>query len=295
MPSSHYGGWYDGGRMNLSDIVNRVLPEPWGDADKIPWDEPAFSRRMLREHLDQTHDAASREFDKIDAHVRWIHEAVLGSRPAKILDLGCGPGLYTSRLAQYGHECTGIDFSPASVEYAIQQASEESLSCEYRHEDLRTAEFGDGYDLAMLIFGEFNSFPPADAEAILSKARAALTEDGVLLLETTTEETIRESAEQPTSWYAEKSGLFSAEPHMLLAEHFWHEEQDARTTRWFLIDAASNEVTRYAETMQVYTDDGLEALLRRVGFSVVERAPSLIGGDDPEQPELTVTLARGRT
>lgn len=31
--------------------------------------------------------------------------------PTRILDLGCGPGLYTSRLARLGHCCVGIDFS----------------------------------------------------------------------------------------------------------------------------------------------------------------------------------------
>jgi SAM-dependent methyltransferase len=247
---------------------------------------------MLREHLSQEHGAASRRFAKIDRHVRWIHETVLGSRPSKILDLGCGPGLYSSRLAERGHECTGIDFSPASIEYAIQQASEESLACEYRHADLRTADFGDGFDLVVLIFGEFNSFPPAVAEAIVTKARAALSDDGVLLLETISEQTIRESATQPASWYADKSGLFSAEPHIVLTEHFWHEKQSARTTRWFVFDATSGGVTRYAETMQVYTDGELEALLQRAGFGSVERVPSLTGEADSGQPELTVALAR---
>ena len=27
------------------------LPEPWDEGDNIPWNEPGFSRRMLREHL----------------------------------------------------------------------------------------------------------------------------------------------------------------------------------------------------------------------------------------------------
>jgi hypothetical protein len=56
--------------MNLIDIVNRIpIPEPWVEGEKIPWNEPAFSARMLQEHLSQEHDAASRRFATIDAHV----------------------------------------------------------------------------------------------------------------------------------------------------------------------------------------------------------------------------------
>jgi predicted TPR repeat methyltransferase len=43
---------------------------------------------------------------------------VLQSEPQRILDLGCGPGLYTQRLASLGHTCVGIDISPASIAYA---------------------------------------------------------------------------------------------------------------------------------------------------------------------------------
>lgn len=37
----------------IRDSANAVLPE---DVRKIPWDEPAFSRRMLENHLSQEHD-----------------------------------------------------------------------------------------------------------------------------------------------------------------------------------------------------------------------------------------------
>ena len=31
----------------------------WGGQYKIPWNDPDFSRRMLREHLSQEHESAS--------------------------------------------------------------------------------------------------------------------------------------------------------------------------------------------------------------------------------------------
>ena len=41
--------------MNISDIVGRKIPpDPWTEGDNIPWDDPAFSERMLKEHLTQS-------------------------------------------------------------------------------------------------------------------------------------------------------------------------------------------------------------------------------------------------
>src|SRR3712207_6228310 len=98
--------------VNLLDVVHRTpIPDPWAEGEKMPWTpwtDPAFSRRMLAEHLSQAHDRASRRAKTIATHVDWIHRIVLLGRPARILDLGCGPGLYTSRLAALGHECAGI-------------------------------------------------------------------------------------------------------------------------------------------------------------------------------------------
>ena len=158
--------------MKLIDVVRRqAIPEPWAEGEKIPWNDPDFSRRMLQEHLSQDHDHASRRFAIIDKHVGWIHSLLLG-RPARILDLGCGPGLYASRLARLGHECVGIDFSPASIAYAREQAQAENLRCTYLQQDIRVADYGAGYGLVLLIFGEFNVFSPIDARAILRKAHA---------------------------------------------------------------------------------------------------------------------------
>ena len=90
--------------MTLLDLASRAIPAlPWHEGDNIPWDDPAFSVRMLREHLAQSHDAASRRAITINRQVDWLHRGVLDARPVAILDLGCGPGLYTSRLARLGH------------------------------------------------------------------------------------------------------------------------------------------------------------------------------------------------
>ena len=131
----------------------------WDGPYKNPWDDPKFSRRMLREHLSQDHDLASRQVEWIDKQVAWIDRELLRGEPSQILDLGCGPGFDTHRLAMLGHHCLGIDFGPASIEYANQNNPDTSR-CEFVLGDLRRADFGGPYDLAMILYGELNVFAP---------------------------------------------------------------------------------------------------------------------------------------
>lgn len=280
--------------VRLTDLPHRTIPPvPWAEADNIPWHEPGFSARMLKEHLSQEHDAASRRQEKIDRHTAWIHGHVLGGRPTSILDLGCGPGFYSTRLARLGHRCTGIDYSPASIDYARRTAETESLACVFTHADMRDADFGRDHGLIMLIYGEFNVFRPADIRHILRKARTALADGGILLLEPHPFAVIRHMADEGSTWYASRGGLFSYEPYIVLTETFWDEAQAAVTIRHYVVDAATAEVTPYAQSMQAYTDEEYRTVLAECGFLHISTYPSLLGDVDPEQSQLFVLVARG--
>ncbi len=277
----------------LLDLVSRrPMPEPWEEGDNIPWDQTGFSQRMLAEHLSQAHDMASRRALKIEEHVRWIHSEVLGERRTRILDLCCGPGLYTSRLAALGHECVGIDFSPAAIAYAQEQAAASKIPCRYVREDVRAAEFGAGFGLVMMVFGQFNVFCPTEARTLPSKARQALTDGGVLLLEAHTLSAVERMGTCGASWYSAARGIFSSRPHFVLEEHFWHAEMKAATTRFFVVDAASGRLTAHAMTTQGYSDGEYRSLLAESGFDDTSCSPSLTGQGDPSQPDFVVLRAR---
>ncbi len=245
---------------------------------------------MLNEHLSQAHDAASRRFTTIDRHVDWIHSTLLSQQPTSILDLCCGPGFYASRLAHLGHTIFGIDYSPASIEYAVATAAREQLSCTYDFQDVRKAEYPHGMGLVMLIYGEFNVFRPADAVMILDKAWQALTPGGLLLLEPHPWSVVKRLGDAPPSWYSSPGGLFSDDPHLVLKENFWDELTNTATMRYFVLDVGSGEITPYAQSMQAYSDDEYRELLASHGFSDIQILPGLLGDDSPQ--ELMAIVAR---
>lgn len=279
--------------MKLTEIVQRVpVPTPWGEGENIPWNDPAFSRRMLDQHLSQDHDRASRPYDVIDKHVDWIHSTLLRGEAGRVLDLCCGPGLYTSRLAALGHDCVGIDFSPASIEYAGELSRENGVEVEYILGDVRDAEPGTGFDLVMLIFGELNVFPPSDAALLVRGAHDALVPGGALLLEPQRYDAVRETGEGPSTWYTAERGLFSASSHLCLEEHFWDEESRTATTRFHIVDAATGGVERHAMTVQAYTNKGYGRLLSECGFDDGDVLDSLPGTPEDRFRELLAIVAR---
>ena len=275
-------------KITLTDLIQRdIAPKPWAEGEKIPWNDPEFSRRMLKEHLSQKHDAASRRTRTIKKHVEWIHNFVLDEKPSRILDLGCGPGLYSARLAALGHATVGIDFGPASIEYAVKHAH---ANCSYTLGDIRTTDFGSGHDLVMLIFGEFNVFKLEDAKLILSKAYVALNPGGKLLLEPQTFNAVYETGNQPATWYSAENELFADEPHLCLMESFWDSEHTVAIERFYIVDVASREVNRYSASTVAYEEEQLAKLIKEAGFNSLDFYPSLTGQPD-EQSGLMVVLA----
>jgi len=275
--------------MILKDILNRNMDlQPWVEGERIPWDAPAFSQRILREHLTQSHDAASRRKVKIKKQVDWIQRQILRGKPSRILDLGCGPGLYAAPFTKLGHTYTGIDFSPACIDYARENAP---AGCTYQLGDLRQVDYGSGYGLILYIFGALNIVRKAEASSILKKAYAALQPGGVLLLEVSSLEAVDQIGNQPSMWYSAESSLFSDRPHLCLMENFWDEEQAIATERFYLIDAATGQVTRHAASTQAYDEEQIESLLRETGFGEVAFFPSLTGKVESELNDFLVVAA----
>ncbi|MCB2154428.1 class I SAM-dependent methyltransferase [bacterium] len=239
----------------------------WAGAYKIPWNDPDFSRRMLKEHLTQDHDMASRRLDWIERQVAWIHRELLAEKASRVLDLGCGPGLYSRRLSELGHTVQGIDFGPASIEYAQQNNSHPSR-CEFILGDIRESAFGGPHDLVMLLFGEMNVFSPAEIRAILVKARKSLDPaGGQLIAEAQTFASTYDSGHADASEYEAESGLFSDRPHRCRTVSHWFADAGVAMQEFTITDRESGEEEHFRSTTKAWKTEEFEALFAEAGFA----------------------------
>lgn len=253
----------------------------WSGKYKIPWDDPDFSRRMLKEHLSQDHDLASRKQETIEAQVQWVHENLCDSTPSRLLDIGCGPGLYMGPFLKLGYDCCGIDFSPASIEHAHSHFGDKA---HFIKDDIRSVDFGSGYDAAMMLFGELNVFSPKECRQVLRKVYNALAPGGKLLLELHTFDAVKRIGETPGSWYRSGTGLtglFSDKPYICLIENRWFEREQTALQQFHVVDAESGTVTSYRSTTRAWSDEEYQELLIKAGFSdVIPHYDFTMGSDD---------------
>ena len=154
------------------------------------------------------------------------------------------------------------------------------------------ADLGGSFDLALLIFGELNSFPPADAKTILANTRRAVDPSGALVLEVASEHQVRSLGGQPSTWFGARQSVFSDDPHLCLKECAWHDESRTAIERYVVVTLQSSEVAHYASTTQAYSDDEYGELLRDAGFRRVERHASLSGESSDDDAGMLVLVAR---
>lgn len=160
-------------------------PALWQRSCEPFWDDEHISKGMLEAHLNPEWDAASRRHSYIDCSVKWFGSIIpAGSR---ILDLGCGPGLYTKRLSDSGYDVTGIDWSRRSIAYAKEQDSK----TEYIYLDYLKMNYSEAFDAITLIYCDYGALIPDERKMLLSKIHRALKPNGLFIFDVFTERKVQ--------------------------------------------------------------------------------------------------------
>lgn len=254
----------------------------WDRAYKIPWNDPGFSKRMLIEHLSQDHDKASRRSEWIQKQVAWIHKHLLCGKPSRVLDLGCGPGLYSHRLASLGHNCLGIDFGPASIEYALKHRPDRPI-CDFILGDIRHIEFSGPNDLVMVLFGEVNAFSPEEVRQIFRKAHASCQADGQLIVEASTPASVKAIGTAEASEYDCESGLFSDHPYRCRTENHWLPDEQAAIQTFSITGTDTGQTRVYRNTLKAWSENEMINLLGEAGFTMTSQCEAWPSNTDTLQ------------
>ena len=188
------------------------------------WTDPYIAAQMLEAHLDPNVDAASYKTEFIDRSVKWILSLPLPEN-ARLLDIGCGPGLYTKRFAERGLDVTGLDFSENSIAYA----REHDGKSEYILGDYLALETDGIFDMVTLIMCDYGALIPDERANLLRRVHKALKPGGLFLFDVLTP--LRgKGRHDVTSWDSNPAGGFwSSKPYICLnAENYYGEIAEGR-------------------------------------------------------------------
>lgn len=253
------------------------------------WDDEHISASMLKAHLDPNMDSASRLEKTIDKAVAFIAGTVGLNPQHKMIDLGCGPGLYTQRFYQYTQQITGMDYSRRSIGYAKDYAQEHQMTIEYIYQNYLTLEYEEVFDLVTLIYLDLFVPKPEDRSNLLRRIHRSLKVGGYFIFDVPT----KYEANLPvrTTWEAHDSGFFKATPHLLLTTYFKYDEEKTNLDQYVVLDEKGNTKV-YRIYLSYYTLEEIIEYISGFGFEVQSYYEDLTGKPHTQESETIALIVR---
>jgi ubiquinone/menaquinone biosynthesis C-methylase UbiE len=261
--------------MDINEIIKTVgNPKPYDKGKDIMWTDAHISKFLLEAHINPEIGVASRTSEDIDKTVDMINKMV--KPESKILDLGCGPGLYTERLASKKHKVTGVDFSKNSIEYAIKQREKNQSDVEYINGDYLKLHFEEQFDLIMMIYCDFGVLVPEERISLMKMIYKALKPGGVFLFDAIDEKTI-ERSNFNSSWEMSEGGFWKPTPYICLSKNYHFSETKATLEEHIVIDnEGSYKLYRFWN--HYFNQEDVEKTFEQIGFSKVKSINNVVNG-----------------
>jgi cyclopropane fatty-acyl-phospholipid synthase-like methyltransferase len=246
---------------------------------------------MLKFHLDGDVDLSSRNAKFIHRSVDWILSRFNVSAGTKIADFGCGPGLYSAKLARRRADVTGIDFSKRSIRYARETAAREGLSIRYLNQNYLEFETNDRFNLVLMIMCDFCALSPDQRRTMLNKFHTILEPGGAVLLDVYSMVAFAERTEVATYEANLLGGFWSPNRYYGFLNTFMYEEERVVLDKYTLIEPSRTR-TVY-NWLQYFSPELLESEFADCGFSV-ENCYSDVAGTpfDPHSTEFAIVARK---
>lgn len=229
------------------------------------WDDPHIANGMLEAHLDPNTDSATRKHDFINRSVEWVCRQMPPEMYPRLLDLGCGPGLYAERFCTKGYLVTGVDISENSLGYARQQAVQQQLKIQYVNQNYLEITYQSCFDLAVLLYCDYGVLPDWERKIVLRNIYQALSPGGGFILDVFTPGHSKDT-EEYTDWSYQEEGFWRKEPHLCLYRYWKYEEAAVYLDQYILITERKEE--QYLLWEHRFTADELKVELEQAGFQI---------------------------
>jgi len=249
--------------------INSTQPALFEKLESNIWTDPYIQTNMLKAHLDLSSDAASRRKESIDTIVDFIQKHIKDT--GHILDLGCGPGLYTERFAEQGYKITGIDFNKKAIEYASRRTSD----IRYIEGDY-IQQFPHGsYDAIMMIYCDMGTHSDSDRDTLLENCYLSLNEGGKLIFDVFNERIIDDKTEGSSWEYNPDGGFWSESEYLILKQCFHYPQNKAFADQYNLI-TEENKIKHFIVWDRYYSEDEITDILEKIGFKNINITSDLL-------------------
>jgi SAM-dependent methyltransferase len=255
------------------------------------WTDPHISAQMLRYHLDGSVAVSSATTEFIDAATAWMAGHFRLDGRSRVVDLGCGPGLYAGRLARTGASVTGVDFSSRSIEHAREAAERSGVRVRYLIDDYLAWKPDGRYDLAMMIMRDYCALAADQRLALLRKIEGLLEPDGAFVFDVDSLVALAARTESTSYAFSPAGGFWSAAPYFEFHTAFVYPEDGASLDKFTLVE--SDRTRTIYNWIQFFSPESLAAELGRAGLEIESLLGDVAGRPfDPESTQFAVVARR---
>ncbi|MBE9511656.1 MAG: class I SAM-dependent methyltransferase [Bacteroidetes bacterium] len=274
----------------LKEINSRPSPFQFYTANEL-WTDEHTSKQMLNYHLNESIDVSSRNKDFIERSEKWIASRFDINDKTEIADFGCGPGLYTTRLADRGAKVTGIDFSENSIIYAKKVANEKDLDITYVVKNYLDFETTDRFDLITMIMCDFCALSPEQRKNMLSKFNSLLKPDGFVLLDVYSLNSFNQKEESAVYELNQLNGFWSPDDYYCFVNTFKYEKEKVILDKYTIIEESRKRIVY--NWLQYFSRDSLQKEFEENGFKVAELYSDVVGKTfTPESTEIAIVAKK---
>jgi 2-polyprenyl-3-methyl-5-hydroxy-6-metoxy-1,4-benzoquinol methylase len=274
----------------LKEINSRPAPFQFYTADEL-WANEHTSKQMLEYHLNESIDVSSRNKNFIERSVEWIVSHFGVDKSTEIADFGCGPGLYTTRLAERGAIVTGIDFSENSLKHAKQVSAQKDLNINYVLSNYLNFDTTNSFDLITMIMCDFCALSPEQRKIMLSKFHSLLKPGGSVLLDVYSLNSFNKKEESATYELNQLNGFWSPEDYYCFVNTFKYEKEKVILDKYTIIEESRKRVVY--NWLQYFSKDSFRKEFEENGFKVEELYSDVAGKTfTHESPEIAIVAKK---
>ena len=258
----------------LTSVAGRPAPFSVYTAREL-WTDEHTSSQMLAYHLNGDIDVSSRRTSFIDKSVQWMGEHFNLARHSRVIDFGCGPGLYTSRIARLGADVVGIDFSSRSLEYARSRALGDNLEVTYIETNYLDYQPEGTFDLVIMIMCDFCALSPAQRLKMLAKFEGLLSDDGRIVLDVYSLNAFVDKQEGLSCEENQLDGFWSERPYFGFVASFKYDDEKVSLDKYTIVEKdRQREIYNW---LQYFSPETLQREAHAAGLEIDELYSDVAG------------------
>lgn len=258
--------------MEIRQLFNYIkTPHKFENSPDNIWTNEKLSSLVMNSYFDSSIYGGSYSKEFRNESLDFINQFL---QKGSVLDIGCGPGLYSNKLAKLNYSVTGIDISQSAIKYAQKYAKEKDIKVNFEKSDIFSYTPTQNYNNVLLIYYIYSFFSSSKRKILLKKIYNLLENKGTFILDV------------PSINYYNKLNEIKLWDYFPISNNFMEEEflslfnlkkyGDGLLLNQTIYILEDSNIAIF-DWLQHFDLEGIKAEINQAGFTIVSERANIAG------------------